>query len=107
VKGFIGNEGVVSDKSSRKKGTLLRTDDVVKHMFDSVSYGFGNNFKHNITKGNRSKVSWEGWVFVFGNKEDKSIVKVPRAATIVEDIKDVTGEIFPYNISVALKEIST
>jgi hypothetical protein len=46
-------------------------------------------------------------VFVFGDKADKSLVKAPRAASIVEDIKDVAGEIFPYNIPIALKETST
>jgi hypothetical protein len=49
VKCFINNKSVVSDKPTREKGTLLRADNVIKDMFDSVGYGFGNCFKHDIT----------------------------------------------------------
>jgi hypothetical protein len=49
VKCFISNKSVVSDKPTREKGTLLRADNVIKEMFDSVGYGFGNCFKHDIT----------------------------------------------------------
>jgi hypothetical protein len=107
MKCFISHKGVVSDKPTREEDTLLRADNVIKNMFDSVGYGFGDDFEHDITEGNRSKVRWEGWLFVFGYKTDKSIVKRPRAATIVENIKDVTGNIFPYDVPEALKEIST
>ncbi|MCI72859.1 hypothetical protein A2U01_0094123, partial [Trifolium medium] len=53
----MGNNGIVSDKSARNKGTLVWANDSRKNSFKSVSNGFSNNLESHIAERYWSKVT--------------------------------------------------
>jgi hypothetical protein len=107
MESFIGNEGVVSYKSSGQEVTLLRANDVVNNRFHSVGYSLGDNFEHDVTEGYRAKVSRESWFFVLGNQAYEGVIIGFRVITFVENVKDRISNVTPYRVPIGLETLGT
>lgn len=64
----MSHHNIIQDLFAKDKSKLMFTNAVKQTTFNPISKNFENNFVHNITKVNRSKV-WEGCgVFDFRNE---------------------------------------
>jgi hypothetical protein len=78
---------------------LLRTGLILLEIVE-----LGDNFEHDITKGYRAKISWEGGLIVLGDEADEGIIIRFRAVPFVEDsVSNVTT----YRVPIRLKKLST
>jgi hypothetical protein len=85
----------------------VRADDVIEHKFDSIGYGFGDDFDHDITKGNGTIISRVSGLGILRNQTNESIIKLGRVSPIVEDVEGSVGNITTNNIPVVVKKLGT
>jgi hypothetical protein len=65
-----GNDSIISNKPSLDKSTLVGANKVRKDLFNSVSYGFGDNFKRYIAQRDGSVISKASGVRNFRDEAD-------------------------------------
>jgi hypothetical protein len=105
VKYVKGYECVVSDESTRYKGTLVFRYDIRKLGFDSICYSFGEDFESDIAQGYRSEVFWTCGGLNLGYKAYIGVVITTRVTSIIENVQTHGSDICTNSRPVMLVEL--
>lgn len=102
VEHFKINHNVISYKSLVNKSTLIFTDESRKDWFQTISYGFSDDFHDDIAKSYEAIISRLGRFSLLGHESDKSIIEPMRVVKVVKDFKGVLGDLIAHNLLVLL-----
>jgi hypothetical protein len=86
MEAFEGNADVVRNQSTRKKGTLVFRNQIMKKRVESINHALGNNFVDDVAQGDVSILSQIKRISYLGNKDDFCTVEVVRELTLLEEI---------------------
>lgn len=104
MKIFLSNNSVISNSSTWDKSMLGIGNEIREFTFDSISYGFGNDFVHHITQADWSEICRISRPIFLRDKNNVSLVELSGKITCAVEVLNQAHDIISYPSPGSLEE---